>query len=152
MCLVAQLAAVAALAPWLLYALPSQIVGGYSTLRALGVARVHQIFVVLIALAPLNSVPPDGIGKLVRTDLILALATAGFVWALALRRMRVLLLGGIIASTVLVAWLSDQRSHYFWSERQVIFVLAPLYLLAAIGLRHPLGLPARLPVLPAPPR
>ncbi len=58
--------------------------------------------------------------------------------------MRVLLLVGIIASTILVAWLSDQRSHYFWSERQVIFVLAPLYLLAAIGVRHLLGLAGQI--------
>jgi dolichyl-phosphate-mannose-protein mannosyltransferase len=139
MCLAAQLAAVLVFAPWLAFALPSQTIGGYPALPGLGLARIHQIFVVLIALAPLNSLPPAGIGKELRTDLILALALVGLVWALALRQMRVVLLVGIIVLAIPLAWRSDQLGHYFWSERQVIFVLVPLYVLAAIGVRHLLG-------------
>ncbi len=67
MCLAAQVAAVVAFVPWLAFALPSQI-GSYPTLPALGLARIHQIFVVLIGLAPLNSVPPAYIGQELRTD------------------------------------------------------------------------------------
>jgi len=136
LCLAAQLAAVLLFAPWLAFALPSQAAGGYPTLPSLGLARIHQIFVVLIGLAPLNSTSPSGFGQVVRTDLVLALAVGGLIWALALRRMRVLLLAGIIVLAIPVAWRSDQLGHYFWSERQVIFVLVPLYLLAAIGARH----------------
>jgi uncharacterized membrane protein len=144
MCLAAQLAVVFAVAPWLAFALPNQTAGGYPSLPPLGIARIHQIFVVLIGLAPLNSVPPAGIGKELRTDIVLTLAVLGFVWALALRRMRVLLLAGIIVLAIPIAWRSDQLGHYFWSERQVIFVLGPLYLTAAIGARHLLGLGGRL--------
>jgi hypothetical protein len=144
MCLAAQLAAVLAFAPWLAFALPSQSAGGYAMLPALGPARIHQIFVVLIGLAPLNSLPPAGIGQELRTDLVLALAAVGFGWALVLRRWRVLLLAAIIAFAIPLAWLSDQLGHYFWAERQVIFVLVPLYLLAAIGARHLLGAAGRL--------
>jgi hypothetical protein len=95
--------------------------------------------VVLIGLAPLNSMPPARIGQELRTDLVLTLAILGFGWALMLRRWRVLLLAGIIAFAIPLAWVSDQLGHYFWSERQVVFVLVPLYLLAAIGARHLLG-------------
>src|SRR2546426_545569 len=144
MCLAAQVAAVLAFAPWLAFALPSQSAGGYPTLPPLGISRIHQIFVVLIGLAPLNSLPPNGLGKELRTDIVLALALIGLVWALALRRPQVLLLAGIIAFAIPLAWRSDQLGHYFWSERQVIFVLVPLYLLAAIGARHLIGAVGRL--------
>jgi len=136
LCLGAQLVAVLAVTPWLVLELPSQINAGYATLPTLGIARIHQIFVVLIGLAPLNSVPPAGIGQTLRTDVVLMLALVGLVWSLALRRMGVLLLAGIVVFAIPLAWRSDQLGHYFWSERQVIFVLAPLYLLAAIGARH----------------
>lgn len=136
LCLGAQLAAILVLAPWLAFELPGQTSAGYPTLPALGIPRFHQVFVVLIGLAPLNSVPPAGIGQVLRTDIVLALALVGLIWAVALRRMRVLLLAGIISLAIPLAWRSDQLGHYFWSERQVIFVLVPLYLLAAIGAGH----------------
>ena len=139
-CLGAQLTAVMVIVPWLLFALPSQTAGGYPTLPALGLAKVHQIFVVLIGLAPLGSSPPAGIGQEVRTDIVLALALVGLAWALALRQMRVLLLAGVLVLAIPVAWRSDQLGHYFWSERQVIFILGPLYVLAAVGVRQLLGL------------
>jgi hypothetical protein len=139
MCLAAQVAAVLALSPWLAFAFRSQVGAGYPVLPPLGLARIHQIFVVLIGLAPLNSLPPAPLGPTVRTDLVLALAVLGLIWALALRRMRVVLLAGLLVSVIPLAWLSDQWARYFWSERQVIFVLVPLYLLAAIGARHLLG-------------
>jgi len=143
MCLGAQLAAAVIFAPWLVFALPSQVSAGYPALPALGIAKIHQIFVVLIGLAPLNSAGPVGRGQILRTDLVIALAVVGLIWALMLRRWRILLLAGIIALAIPLAWRSDQLGNYFWSERQVIFVLVPLYLLAAIGARHILGSAAR---------
>jgi uncharacterized membrane protein len=137
MCLAAQLGAVALFIPWVVFALPSQLgTSNYGVLPSLGLAKLHQIFVVLIGLAPLNSAPPAGLGQLARADLVLALAGTGLIWALALKRMRVLLPAAIVVLAIPLAWRLDQQSHYFWSERQVIFVLAPLYLLAAIGVRH----------------
>jgi uncharacterized membrane protein len=137
LCLAAQLGAVALFIPWVVFALPSQLsTSNYGVLPSLGLAKFHQIFVVLIGLAPLNSAPPAGLGQLVRTDLVLALAGTGLIWALALKRMRVLLLAAIIVLAIPLAWRLDQQSRYFWSERQVIFVLVPLYLLAAVGVRH----------------
>lgn len=139
-CLAAQVGAVLALAPWLVFALPRQVSAGYPPLPHLGITRIHQIFVVLVALAPLNSLPPNSLAKLVRTDAVLALAAAGLVWALYRRQMRVLLLAGILALAIPLAWLADDIGHYFWSERQVIFVLIPLYLLAAVAVRELFGL------------
>ena len=137
LCLGAQLGAVALFIPWVVFALPSQLgTSNYGVLPSLGLAKFHQIFVVLIGLAPLNSAPPAKLGQLVRTDLVLALGVIGLVWTLALKRMRVILLAAIVVLAVPLAWRLDQQSRYFWSERQVIFVLVPIYLLAAIGVRR----------------
>ncbi len=145
MCLAAQVGAVLVFVPWLAFALRNQLTAsGYGLLPALGLAKVHQIFVVMIGLAPLNSNPPAGIGQLVRTDLVLGLAALGLVWALALRRFRVVLLAAIVVAAVPVAWRLDQVGSYFWSERQIIYLLVPLYLLAAIGVRHLLAVAGRL--------
>ena len=144
MCLAAQLLAFIVFVPWLVTELQFQTNAGYPLLPALGLSRIHQIFVVLIAMAPLNSTGPDGLGAILRTDLVLGLAAIGLAWELALRRWRALILAAIIAVAIPLAWRSDQAAHYFWSERQVIIVLVPLYLLAAIGLRHLLGTAASL--------
>jgi len=144
MCLAAQVGAVLIFVPWLAFALQNQLsFSGYGLLPALGLAKIHQIFVVLIGLAPLNSSPPAGIGQLVRTDLVVGLAALGLVWALTSRRFRVLLFAAILVVAVPVAWRLDQAGDYFWSERQVIFLLAPLYVLAAIGVRHLLAAAVR---------
>src|SRR5260370_11085734 len=129
----AQLAAVVVVAPWLVLELPSQVNAGYPTLPALGIARFHQILVVLIGLAPLNSLPPAGIGQTLRTDIVVTLAAVGLIWSLALRRMRVLLLAAIVLLDIPLAWRADQFGHYFWSETQVLFVLFPLSLLAPLS-------------------
>ena len=136
LCLAAQVAAFLVFVPWLVSELSVQGTAGYPELPALGIRRVYQIFVVLIGMAPLNSVGPNGLGALMRTNIVLGLAALGFVWELALRRWRVLLLAGIIGIAIPLAWRSDQVEHYFWAERQVIFVLVPLYLLAATGMGH----------------
>ena len=136
MCLAAQVGAFVAFLPWLLFALPSQVAGGYPALPALGIDRVHQIFVVLIGLAPLNSVHGSGIGQIVRTDIVLLLAGVGLIVSLARRQGHVLVLAGIVALGIPLAWFSDRLGHYFWSERQVIIVLVPLYILSALGVRY----------------
>ena len=132
-CLAVQVVAFLLFLPWLLFALPSQVAAGYPQLPNLGVGRVHQILVVLIGLAPMNSASGASAGQLVRTDLVLLLAAIGFLVALAGRRVQVLMLAGVIALAIPLAWYSDRLGHYFWSERQVIIVLAPLYILAGLG-------------------
>jgi heme/copper-type cytochrome/quinol oxidase subunit 4 len=130
-----QVVAVAAFVPWLVYALPRQIASGYDRLPPLGLGRFHQVFVVLVGLAPLNSPAPLNPGQARLADVVLGLAAVGFVGCLKARNGRVVLLAAVLALAIPLAWTSDQIGHYFWSERQVIFVLAPLYLLAASGAR-----------------
>ena len=132
-CAAAQIVAVALFIPWLVYALPRQLQGGWPPLPKFGLRRLHNIFVVLIGLAPMNSAQSEYVSQVVRADLVLGLALVGLISSLVLRRMRALVLAGIVIIAVPLAWFADKIGHYFWSERQVILVLVPLYLLAAAG-------------------
>jgi len=136
MCLAAQLGAFALFLPWLVFALPSQVSGNYPPLPTLGIDRFHQILVVLIGLAPLDSTQASGLGQIARTDIVLLLAGIGLLSSLVRRQANVILLASIIALGIPLAWYSDRLGHYFWSERQVIIVLVPLYILAALGVRY----------------
>lgn len=130
-----QAVGVTALLPWLVYALPAQLQAGYDRLPPLGFDRVHQIFVVLVGLAPLNSVQATNSGQTRMANVVLGLAAIGLVSSLKAGNARVLVPAGAIALAIPLAWTSDQIGRYFWAERQVIFVLVPLYLVAAAGAR-----------------
>ncbi len=138
-CAGAQVAALVLFLPWLAYDLAIPDLTYFPPLRDFTAAELYQIFVVLIGLAPLNSVPPDNLAQLVRTDVVLGLAALGLVAALATRQWRALMLVAIIGAAIAMAWWVDVLSRYFWSERQVIFVLGPLFLLAAYGVRRAVG-------------
>jgi uncharacterized membrane protein len=131
--LVASIAGIVVFVPWLLFAAGGTLNWGWPPPPPLDLARLHQIAVVLLALAPLNSVPSWNLAAWARTDVVLALALLGLVVALVRGRIQVLLLAITPPLMVVLAWRADQAAHYFWSERQVIAALPMLYLLAASG-------------------
>jgi hypothetical protein len=130
-----QAVAFATLLPWLMYALPHQVQGGYALEQQLTWERAYQMFVVLVGLAPIGSMKPLSPGQVHLASAVLGLAAIGLLGGLKARNPRVLILAMILVVAIPVAWTSDQIGHYFWSERQVIFLLAPLYVLAAAGAR-----------------
>ncbi|HEU5347331.1 MAG TPA: hypothetical protein VFU63_01840 [Ktedonobacterales bacterium] len=65
--------------------------------------------------------------------LILGLAGLGIVVTVTRRRFLALAIGAIIAIAIPFAWAIDDQGHYFFSDRQVIFILPLIYLLAAAG-------------------
>jgi uncharacterized membrane protein len=133
--------AAALFAPWIWFASLTQLHDlGWPVLPRLTPARVYTILGTLLALGPLGqaAAPASALGPLdPRQTLmlwsVLAMAAAGIYWELAERRLNVLVLVLVPAIAIPAAWIADQRQHYFWSERQVIFVLPCLYLLCAAG-------------------
>lgn len=130
-----QALAVAAFAPWAAGVLRHQVGANYPQLPPLDWARVYETFVVLVGMAPPSSVIPLYAGQAHMTDVLLALAAIGLVASLKAGNPRVVLLAAVLAAIVPAAWTADRIGHYFWAERQVIFALVPLYVLAAAGAR-----------------
>jgi uncharacterized membrane protein len=128
--------------PWAVYATRYQFgITNFAIPAPLNFSRLHEVFVVLIALAPLGPAagpsgifPPNSLIQLAATDLLLLFAAAGVVVGLWRRRPEVLVPAFTILVAIPIAWWTDQRGHYFWSERQVIFVLPCLYVLASAAL------------------
>lgn len=131
--LAASIAGIIVFVPWLLFAAGGTLNWGWPPPPPLDLARLHQIAVVLLALAPLNSTPSWNPVAWARTDVVLVLALLGLIVALARGRPQVLLLGITPPLMVVLAWRADQAAHYFWAERQVIAALPLVYLLAASG-------------------
>ena len=126
-------------APWILYSSLGQLHDlGWPPPPPLDPRRLLQIFDTLIGLGPLGlaQAPSGDFGPLHKREMFLTVsvllgAAAGLLMELRKGRYRVLLPALIPVLAIPVAWAADQRQHYFWSERQVIFVLPCLYLLAA---------------------
>jgi len=134
--LAASIAGIVVFVPWLLFAAGGTLNWGWPPLPPLDLARMHQIAVVLLALAPLNSAPSWNAVAWARTDVVLLLAVLGLIVALVRGRTQVLLLAITPPLMVVLAWRADQAAHYFWAERQVIAALPLLYLLAASGVAY----------------
>lgn len=128
--------------PWALYATRYQFgITNWPVLPPLTPSRLYEAFVVLIALAPLGSpqapsgvFPPNKLTQLAATDAVLLLALVGAVVAVRRRRFEIVVPALTILAAIPLAWWTDQRGHYFWSERQVIFVLPCLFILAGAAL------------------
>ena len=134
--LAASIAGIVVFVPWLLFAAGGTLNWGWPPPPPLDLARMHQIAVVLLALAPLNSTPSWNPVAWARTDVVLILAVLGLAVALVRGRAQVLLLAITPPLMVVLAWRADQVAHYFWGERQVIAALPLLYLLAASGVAY----------------
>ena len=134
--LAASIAGIIVFVPWLLFAAGGTLNWGWPPPPPLDLARMHQIAVVLLALAPLNSAPSWNLVAWARTDVVLLLAVVGLIVALVRGRAQVLLLAVTPPLMVVLAWRADQVAHYFWAERQVIAALPLLYLLAASGIAY----------------
>jgi uncharacterized membrane protein len=130
--------------PWILYSSLGQLHDlGWSPPPPLDPHRLWQVFDTLIGLGTLGlaQVPNGDFGRahpreILLTVGVLAGAAAGLVLELRKGRYLVLLAALVPLLAIPLAWTADQRQHYFWSERQVIFVLPCLYLLAAAGVGH----------------
>ena len=116
--LAASIAGIVVFVPWLLFAAGGTLNWGWPPPPPLDLARMHQIAVVLLALAPLNSSPSWNPVAWARTDVVLILAVLGLVVALVRARAQVLLLAITPPLMVVLAWRADQAAHYFWGERQ----------------------------------
>ena len=127
--------------PWVLYSSLGQLRDlGWPPPPPLDAHRVFQVFDTLLGLGPLGlaQAPSGNFGPVHKREVLLTVgvlfgAAAGLVLELRKGRYLVLLAAMIPLLAIPLAWTADQRQHYFWSERQVIFVLPCLYLLAAAG-------------------
>ena len=129
--LVACAVGAAIFSPWVIYASVGQLHDlGWPPPPPLDVRRLFRVFEVLIAAAYGPARPTE----VVLTMAGLGLVALGFVQELRKGNRAVLFLGLLPAVVIPVVWTADQREHYFWAERQVIFLLPCLCLLAVAGL------------------
>lgn len=137
---------VALFVPWLLYATTAQLdTYKYPPLGALPFPFFKQVFIVLIGLAsPAFGQARDTRTQLGVTALTLGLAGLGVVIAVFRRQFLVLPIAVLIAIAIPFAWAVDDHGHYFFSDRQVIFILPLIYLLAAAGGGYAIAAVARL--------
>ena len=121
--------------PWFFFAFFQQANTFWSgPLPPLTFDRVQQIFVVLIAAAHYAyNTDLDTRAQILVTLLVVGLALLGLLLAAAAGRPIALIVAVAATVAVPLAWAVDTRSHYFWNERQVIFVIPLVYLLAAAG-------------------
>jgi 4-amino-4-deoxy-L-arabinose transferase-like glycosyltransferase len=144
-------------APWVLYSSLGQLHDlGWPPPPPLDLHRLFQIFDTLLGLGALGlaQAPSGDFGPLHKREALLTVsvllaATAGLVLELRRGRYLVLLAALVPLLAIPVAWAADQRQHYFWSERQVIFVLPCVYLLAAVAVARIASLRALARMAPA---
>ena len=130
--------------PWFLTSSLGQLHDlGWPPPPALDPHRLFQVFDTLVGLGSLGlaQAPSGDFGPLHKREILLTVgiltaAAAGLVLELRKSRYLVLLPALIPLIAIPLAWTADQRQHYFWSERQVIFVLPCLYMLAAAPVAH----------------
>jgi len=83
-------------------------------------------------------------GATALTQLTIALGLIGAASFISRRQgFAALLLVAVVAS-IPMAWVADERAHYFWNSRQVAFIVPLTYLLAAEGVRAVVGVIGRL--------
>jgi uncharacterized membrane protein len=107
-------------------------------------ARAIQELEVLLALAPIGSATASASGvdfvslstshETALAAGVLVLATIGVAGGIRVGRWRVWLLVAMLLAFP-AAWIEDQRLHYFWADRQIVFIVPTIYFLAAAGLR-----------------
>ncbi len=127
---------VLAFVPWYLYAVRFQLSAVYSyASTALSPERLASLMATLVA-----AVPPTGMpGGNQWTDWLLTAAVVAFAVPGAVRLLRArpeTAIAVVSLAIILVpfVWIMDNRSGYFVTERQFIFLVPILYILAAVGL------------------
>jgi uncharacterized membrane protein len=131
LCAGAMLGGLLLFTPWIAFASAAQFrlaSGSWSVLPRLNYALVRETIIDLMAVPPSIAHP-----RLVAFSLV-GLGALGLLFTLRARRPQVLIVAAAIVLAVPAAWAADQFGHYFWVERQVIFILPLLYLLAAAGI------------------
>jgi hypothetical protein len=129
LCAGAMLGAVLLFVPWLLMVTADQLqIASGPDLPPLDFTQVQGAFIHLLAL------PPGGAPERVLAFSVVGLAALGLLLSLRAGRAQSLILLAAIILAVPAAWAADRFGHYFFAERQVIFILPMLYLLAAAGI------------------
>jgi mannosyltransferase len=127
-----------AFVPWVLYATRFQIAysANWPPLPPFTLGRWLQAMAAVLAFGPPESFQPTGgsPAALALTALLLGLAALGAAFTTRQTAYRVLVLGAISVAAVPAAWIADGRAHYFFAERQVIFAVPLVLLLASAGL------------------
>jgi hypothetical protein len=104
----------------------------------------------------LLAMPPSDSPEQTLASAVVGLAGLGVLLTLVAGRAQSLILTAAVLLAVPAAWTADRFGHYFFAERQVIFTLPLLYLLAAAGITIPAMAAAkwvsRLELLPRPGR
>ncbi len=128
-CAMAMIIAFALFGPWLLYA----------TLPELG--RIYQVplpppldatQVITFLTEIFGGLVPSEASWL--TGAVMVAASAGALRAIVNRRGEVAILLAATVVAIPVAWLADTHAHYFWTSRQVAFMVPLVCILAGGGL------------------
>jgi hypothetical protein len=82
----------------------------------------------------LLAMPPSDSPEQTLASAVVGLAGLGVLLTLVAGRAQSLILAAAVLLAVPAAWTADRFGHYFFAERQVIFILPFLYLLAAAGI------------------
>ena len=123
--------------PWYLFATENQLANpvGYPPVEDLSPERLARLLASLLAAVPRGGVPtgdlwPDWL----LTAAVVALACVGALGVVRRRPEPGLALVGFTVSLIPVVWWFDTRSQYVISERQFIFMIPMVYLLAGAGI------------------
>jgi uncharacterized membrane protein len=127
-CAASMVIAVVIFVPWFLFATLPQIGRTYGVLPP--PLDLKQIGVFLGEVSG-GLVP--GTAGILAVAVTVAVCT-GVVLAISARRFVVGMLVGAIALSIPVAWLADVRAQYYWTSRQIAFVVPLLCILAGGGL------------------
>lgn len=121
-------------APWIWFAAAYQFqwrIGSVSALPPLDYTLLRETITDLLAL------PPAGERERALAFGVIGLAALGLLLSLWARRAQSLILLAAIVVAMPAAWAADRLGNYFFAERQVIFILPFVYLLAAAGITFP---------------
>jgi uncharacterized membrane protein len=122
--------------PWYLYAARPQlsIVYAYPPIAALSPERLAQVLETLLAATWAGG--PGGVSwsDWLLTAAVVALAVPGAARLMRARPETATAMVSMAIVLIPLVWVMDIRSHYFISERQFIFLVPLLYILAAAGL------------------
>ncbi len=128
---------VVAFLPWYLYATRTQlsVVNAYPPIAALSPERLARLLETLLAAVPRAGVPGgDPWSDWLLTAAVVALAVPGAALLMRARPETAIAMVSMAIVLIPLVWAMDIGSHYFISERQFIFLLPVLYILAGAGL------------------
>jgi hypothetical protein len=126
-----------AFAPWYVFAVKYQLafVNHYPPVEGLTLERLSRLMATLLAAEPRAGVPSgDPALDWLLTVAVVILAAVGALRIFRVRPESGLALVGFSVTLIPIVWWMDTRSQYFISERQFIFLVPLLYVMAGSGI------------------